>query len=53
MGRKKRQQLKEETVGEHYTGLLGVQEPWRVSEVTREPEVERARGSPVQAFRWR
>ena len=38
---KKRKQLKEETLGEHYAGLLGVKEPWRVSEVTREPEVER------------
>lgn len=38
---KKRKQPKEETVSEHYAGLLGVKEPWRVSEVTREPEVER------------
>lgn len=28
-------------MSEHYAGLLGVKEPWRVSEVTREPEVER------------
>jgi len=41
MGRKKRQQLREETVSEHYAGLLGVKEPWRVSEVTRAPEQER------------
>lgn len=38
---KKRKQLKDESVSEHYAGLLGVKEPWRVSEVTREPEVER------------
>ena len=40
---KKRKPLKEETVSEHYAGLLGMKEPWRVSEVTREPEVERVR----------
>ena len=38
---KKRKHLREETVSEHYAGLLGVKEPWRVSEVDREPEVER------------
>lgn len=43
MGRKSKQQklLKEETVSEHYTGLLGVKEPWRVSAVIREAEAER------------
>lgn len=43
MGRKSKQQkhLKEETVSEHYTGLLGVKEPWRVCAVIREAEAER------------
>jgi transposase len=39
--KKQKQLRKEETVSEHYAGLLGVKEPWRVREVTREPEVER------------
>lgn len=40
-GVKKRKQLKEVTVAEHYAGLLDVREPQHVSEVTREPEIER------------
>lgn len=45
MGRKRKQpqQLKEETVSAHYAGLLDLREPWRVSEVRREPEVEQVR----------
>jgi transposase len=36
-----KQLKKEESASEHYAGLLGVKEPWRVCAVNRQPEAER------------